>query len=443
MEIEVIPNTGLYEKDCKSYRLVRLKDGSSCYYVTLKNNGGHCPNCGSYVKKVKDYSSKKIVHDKKVTIFYKARRFLCNCSKTFYEDNPFASERKKISDHLIECILEDLKRYNHTYLEIAEKYGISVSEVIDIFDRHVQINRKSLREVISFDEFYFSRHSRNKYAFMILGLNGEILDICRTRHKDRLLDYFKYIPKQERDRVKYVTMDMYENYRDIVKRRLSNAIIVIDSFHVMKHINDALDEVRLKVLRRYSDDMKSDEYYLLKNKRYVLYKEELNETLSYNPHFSLKMSDQDYLDRILKIDKGLSAAYQLARRYYYFNHYWNEHSKDEALEYIESYIDECHKLDLTSFSELGNTLDNWKEEIANSFIPYKKHDGKIVRLSNGRIEGKNSYIKKMIRLANGYTNFKRFRNRSMYCENYYETYSREPLKNTVKRKFPKRKKKKE
>ncbi len=79
----------------------------------------------------------------------------------------------------------------------------------------------------------------------------------------------------------------------------------------------------------------------------------------------------------------------------------------------------------------------------NEVIAYMKHDGRIVRLSNERIEGKNSYIKKMIRLANGYTNFKRFRNRSMYCENYYEAYSREPLKNTVKRKFPKRRKKKE
>ena len=148
MEIEVIPNTGLYEKDCLSFRLVRVRDVSH-YYITLLNNGGHCPCCGAYVKKVKDYSLKRISHDKNQIIFYKARRLLCECKKTFYEDNPFSKERKKLSDHLIRCILEDLKRYNHTYLEIAQKYGISVTEVIEIFDRHVQIQRKSLREVIS------------------------------------------------------------------------------------------------------------------------------------------------------------------------------------------------------------------------------------------------------------------------------------------------------
>ncbi|MCR5096575.1 MAG: transposase [Erysipelotrichaceae bacterium] len=87
---------------------------------------------------------------------------------------------------------------------------------------------------------------------------------------------------------------------------------------------------------------------------------------------------------------------------------------------------------------IASTLDNWKQEIANSFIPCRRNDGKIIRLSNGKIEGKNSYIKKMITLANGYSNFERFRNRAMYCENYYETYSTEKLPNKVKRVFPKK-----
>ncbi len=437
MDTEIIPDTGICQKDCEMFRLVRKKD-VSFYYVKLNNQGGHCPYCGNYVKKVKEYKKKKIILDRDRIIIYEARRFICRCKKTFYEDNPFSGERKKISDHLIKEILDFLKRYNHTYLETAQRYGISVTQVMDIFDSHVQVKRKSLREVISFDEFYFSRHSKNKYAFLIMGLNGEILDILRSRHKNKLLDYFKYIPKAERDRVKYVTMDMYENYRVTVKRRLKKALIVIDSFHVMKHINEALDEVRLSVLRRYSKDQKSDEYYLLKKKRYVLYKEDLDETLQFNNHFRMKMNDYDFLNMILKIDRDLTAAYELMKRYYYFNHYWYEYSKKEALAYIEKYIDECYLLDLVSFTELGNTLNNWKEEISNSFIPYKRRNGEMIRLSNGKIEGKNSYIKKMIRLANGYSNFERFRNRAMYCENYYETYSKEVLTNTVRRKFPKK-----
>ena len=441
MNAEIIPDTGITQQDCEKFRLVRKDDGSSQYFVTLKNNGGRCPCCGSYVTTIKEYKTKKIILDKGKTIIYRARRFVCECGKTFFEENPFASERKKISDHLIRLILEALKRYNHTYLEVALQFGISVTEVIDIFDRHVQIERKSLREVISFDEFYFSRHSRNKYAFMIIGLNGEILDIQESRHKDKLMDYFKYIPLSERNRVKYVTMDMYENYREIVQARLKKAVIVIDSFHVIKHVNEALDKVSLEVLSRYAEDRKSDEYYLLKNKKYVLFKDELDDTYIRNNHFRMKMNETDYLNLILKIDPKLNRAYQLMKKYYYFNHYWTDYTKEEALVFIEKYIDECHESGISSFIELSETLDNWKEEISNSFVPYKTHKGEIVRLSNGKIEGKNSYIKKMIRLANGYDNFKRFRNRVMYCENLYEKYSEEPLTGKIKRDFPKKKKK--
>ena len=45
----------------------------------------------------------------------------------------------------------------------------------------------------------------------------------------------------------------------------------------------------------------------------------------------------------------------------------------------------------------------------------------------------------MLNIANGYSNFERFRNRAIYCENYHETYSKEKLPNIVKRKFTKKK----
>ena len=252
MEIEVIPNTNLYEKDCKKFKLVRKDDGESHYYVTLKNKGGRCRCCGKYTTEVKELIPKKIIHDAKQIIHYSARRFVCECGKTFYEDNPFIEEReKKISNNLLKKLLEFLKRYNHTFLDAAEMFKLSENKVIELFDTHVQIKRKALREVISIDEFYFSRHSKNKYAFMILGLNGEIIDILKSRKKSKLLDYFKYIPIEERDRVKYVTMDMNDVYLDVIHRRFKYAIVCIDSFHVMKMMNDELDRLRKKVMKRF------------------------------------------------------------------------------------------------------------------------------------------------------------------------------------------------
>ena len=59
---------------------------------------------------------------------------------------------------------------------------------------------------------------------MILGLNGEIIDILKSRKKSKLLDYFKYIPIEERRRVKYVTMDMNDVYKTESEKVINFAI---------------------------------------------------------------------------------------------------------------------------------------------------------------------------------------------------------------------------
>ena len=95
MEIEVIPNTNLYEKDLKKFKMVRKDNGETHYYVTLNNNGGRCPNCGKYCTSVKELKTKKIIHDNKQIIHYSARRLKCDCGKTFYEENPFIETSEK------------------------------------------------------------------------------------------------------------------------------------------------------------------------------------------------------------------------------------------------------------------------------------------------------------------------------------------------------------
>ena len=66
--------------------------------------------------------------------------------------------------------------------------------------------------------------------------------------------------------------------------------------------------------------------------------------------------------------------------------------------------------------DCAKTLKNWEEEILNSFIWF---EGRRL-LSNGPIEGKTNYIKKIISNANGLQNFERSRNRFIYSQNLYE-----------------------
>lgn len=131
---------------------------------------------------------------------------------------------------------------------VARKTNLSPTMVQTIFDEHVQIERKPLSEAICMDEFYFSRKAENKYSCLLINFkNGMVIDVLPSRRKANLRSYFRNIPQHERERVKYVSMDLYDNYRDIAKTYLPHALICADRFHIMKIINNALNRIRCDV----------------------------------------------------------------------------------------------------------------------------------------------------------------------------------------------------
>ena len=159
-----------------------------------------------------------------------------------------------------------------------------------------------------------------------------------------------------------------------------------------------------------------------------------------NHHFKYEVTDRRKLEMMLAIDEELTLAYELKESYLLFNR--RDGSLDEKREELEIQINRFISSNIPEMMIVGLTLDNWKIEITNSFIKTQKKyqvDNKTktiyTRVSNGPIEGKNKYIKIILKLANGYSNFSRFRNRAMYILNKDSIASDEKLENNVKRKI--------
>lgn len=424
-----------------------LKAGVHHFRITLVNRGGRCSHCGTFTKNIKEYKTKDIRHsifmNEQAVIHYHARRFQCpQCGKTFYEENPFCTQYSRLSDKTVENVLKLCKNYNETFRSIARKVGLSVNEVITIFDEHVQVTGNPLSSCIAIDEFYFSRKAKNKYALMILSLNkGYVIDILESREKRKLRSYFREIPRSERSTVKFVSIDMNENYKDVVTYCFPDAVLCIDPFHVIKNISSALNDIRLKTLRHYSSNKRSDEYYLLKYQRHLLFTDsDYNEfhEVKKNHHFGYKISDADKLDMMLAINSDLKTAYNIKEHYMMFNN--KDNSPEEQREELDIIIDKCLSTDIEELIAVGKMLEHWKEEILNSFYTYEKYIVKndkrkkvAARVTSGPIEGRNKIIKIILKLANGYANFARFRNRAMYVLNKLEGHSDRILPNTVKR----------
>src|SRR5690606_6168032 len=64
------------------------------------------------------------------------------------------------------------------------------------------------------------------------------------------LKLWETLPEKQRKRVKAVSIDMSNGFASAAKQVAPQALIVYDKFHVSKHLNEAVDQVRRQEHRR-------------------------------------------------------------------------------------------------------------------------------------------------------------------------------------------------
>lgn len=220
----------------------------------------------------------------------------------------------------------------------------------------------------------------------------------------------QYIPKSQFDNVKYVSIDMNSTYRELARHHFKNCTILIDSFHVVKNINESLKNLRIHIMNKYDHD--SLEYYLLKHWNYLIMKRNgdiEDNTPKYNKKIGYAINKLSILEKILEIDVTLKNAYNWKEDYLDFN---EDYTYENAEERYDELYNRLVELNTNEFKEVVSLLKNRKEEIINSFIVIDNR-----RISNGPIESINSRIKIILRTSLRYKNFQRLRNRIMFCIN--------------------------
>ena len=245
-------------------------------------------------------------------------------------------------------------------------------------------------------------------------ISSTIIDVLDARLKNVLVDYFASIPISERVKVSYVNIDMWETYKNCAELAFPKCTISVDSFHVIKHLNDAMDKVRKHVQNRFVDkkiDDRNGYYWLLKTFHYYFTQDfnNIKYTRKTNSHYSYLWTKDDVLAKLLSIDEHLKEAYELKEDYREFNLCG---TYEEAPAKLDDFIEKFKKAHYSEFREFGSMLERWKPYIINSFLIV---DGK--RLSNGPMESLNGRIKRLLYDGYGYSNFRRFRNRLMFTLN--------------------------
>jgi transposase len=213
---------------------------------------------------------------------------------------------------------------------------------------------------------------------------GIVLDVLKERTKEALCAWLEQRGAEWCAQVEVLCADMWDAYHEAGAVLLPKAKRVVDRFHVMKNLNDALSKARRNIQNQADEATKA----LLKGCRWWLVKNREN----------LDEDDLVDLERALTASAELKACYQLKED---FRDWFNQASdRENAEKWLTEWIGRVEASSFRALKAFVKTLKNWKEAILNYF------DG---RHSNGFAEGVNLKIRLIHRRAFGYRNFEQFR----------------------------------
>ena len=407
----------------------------------------YCPSCGfrMHSKGIKNRTIKHpILQDNyELILILKQRRWKCTnpeCNYDISDSFKFVNKRRRTTNATDMLIVYAYRDLMETSASIANRFHISDTHVHEVFDRYVKMDRLPLTDAICIDEVFLDMDEYCKYALVIQDFHtGDPIDLLRSRRVNVTEPYFVSIPTEERNAVRYLISDMYNQYISYVDKYFPNAVPVVDSFHVIQWITRMIDNYIRQLLKKFrqrdrelEDQLSyeqqkpvslppSDEVYLLQKYRWLILASQSNIKYHSEPrmdsHFHCLMNTFDYEDSLFRIDSKLKDFRDLKERYLQFNTR-NAGNPIKAREELSELIIMYQTCEHEIFRDFGDLLEKYEDYIINSFIMVEKHGaGKVYnsRLSNGPIESINRKVKDLKRLGRGFRNFEHFRNRFLYA----------------------------
>ena len=304
-----------------------------------------------------------------------------------------------------------------TYKDIADQFHVSISIVQSYADSFLIAPRFPLPVNLGIDEIHSSM-AKYGSSFLCVFVDNEkrvLNDILPNRSKTTLSKHLD-IPKTERDRVLFVTIDMWEPYRDLAHRYFKNSEVAVDPFHVVEHLTLDFTRIRMDLMNRSA--YHSPAYYLLKHwhKRLESDTYNLDNEPRYNAFFKRKLNYRDLYNMLLTLNPSLTQAYELKEEYRLFNQSCSFNDASRRLDEIMVHFEQAN---LYCYTEFVSLLKHWRVEIINSFHrPYQNR-----KQTNALAESLNEKIRELIVVSHGFSNFDRFRARALYCLNPSLFYS--------------------
>ena len=379
---------GLYTHECTKEE---YKGNTIILHVQTKDRLCVCPKCGKrhLVKngyRYRDFTGLPI-GGRKVIIRMKVQRYKCmeeGCDYDQQEKIPFAKGSRTYTHRFAKYVVDLLR--GMTLQDTANLLGVSWDTIKEIHSEYLQRRYcpPSLEgiECIGIDEFAVKKG--HVYKTIVVDLvSGRILYVGDGKGADALDKFWKKV-KRKGIKIKYIATDLSAAFTASVMEHCPDAVHVFDHFHVVKLMNEKLDEIRRLEYHMEKDINKRN---VIKGTRYLLLG---NGTDIYDKKY------KNRLDNALAMNENISKAYYLKEQ---LREIWSQVYKPDAEKVLMEWVEQAKESKIPQLMKMAMTVLGHKRGI---LAWYDCH------LSTGKVEGINNKIKVMKRNAYGFRDEKYF-----------------------------------
>lgn len=310
---------------------------------------------------------------------------------------PWASPSERHT-HLFENVVIDLLKATHNQTKSA---GF-VKATFDIVNRimHISVKRGMDRRVIkegeikqlAVDEKSFGK-AHNYISVLTDPVNKRILDVIEGRDTEsatRLIE--DTLSVEHLVHIVSVSMDMWLPYINCINEIIPQADIVHDKFHIVKYLNEGIDNTRKQEVKKEP---------ILTDSKYALLKNAQNRTENQIEKF------YEIMDSNLKT----AEAWALSES---FKEIFAVKKIPQAWAYFDIWVEKVIQSLIKPMIKVAKTMQNHAQGIINNI----KH-----RISNALAERFNGKIQTLNVVGRGYHTFKNFRSAILFFNGKLDLYS--------------------
>lgn len=354
--------------------------------VPRKGSKAICSSCGQQSSGYDRLPKRKFSHTPlwgiPVIFLYCLRRVQCATCGVTVERVPWSTGKSPLTISYAWYLSEWAKLLSIE--EVARQFKsswhyvfTSVAMVVAWGREHMDL---SMITALGIDEIHWS--TIQGYLTMVYQIDNHckrLLWCGQDRTEETITAFFTWFGDQRSDELRFVCSDMWRPYLNIIALKAKNALNILDRFHIMQKLNDAVDDVRAAETKAL---VKKGLNLILKNSRWVLLKR------SENLNDSQKVKLKDLLACNLKTIR----AYLLKED---FQNLWSYTSATWAGKFLDRWFTQVMRSKLSPMKKVAKTIRSHKPLILNWFEVKNQ-------VSLGAVEGLNNKAKVVIRKSYGF-----------------------------------------